>query len=108
MNILCVEKVGDFSSPKCPDRLWKPNGSPILWIPGFSAGELRPRRDFQHWLPLKLRLSAVIPLLPLYAFTWTEKTYALNAAVWNLWSYASTPSIRLNVGRDNLRAYCRD
>jgi hypothetical protein len=70
MGVLCVEKVGVFSSPKCRDRFW---GPPVLllWVPGFFTGAQWPGRDVQHWLPLMLRLSGAITLLPLYAFTWT-------------------------------------
>jgi len=80
------------------------NRYPILWIPGLLTGAQRPVRDVEYWLPLMLKLSAAITLLPLYASTWTRKTYVLNAAVWNRWSYTSAPSIRLNVDKDNLRA----
>jgi hypothetical protein len=55
-----------FSSPKCPDQLWGPTS---LLFDGYWYSLLGVNLQ----LELRLRMSEVISLFPLYAFmAWTE------------------------------------
>jgi hypothetical protein len=75
-----VRDKGFLSSPKRPDRLWHP---PSLLFNGYRVsfqGVKRPRREVDHFpLVRRLKISGVIPLLPLYAFmAWTRKNFSFT------------------------------
>jgi hypothetical protein len=63
-----------FPSPVCPDRIWFPLS--LLFNGFFSRGKAAGVKLITHQqLVLKLRMSGVIHLLPLYALmAWTGQT----------------------------------